>query len=110
MKLNHCLLSLLLGVIHSYQKFISPWLPARCRYYPTCSKYGYQALSWHGVWQGSYLLIKRLLRCQPCGGSGIDFVPVPLWRYHYFFSKNRHHFVFKDQSSYIARLNHLMKN
>lgn len=70
-------------IIKIYQSFISPILPARCRYYPTCSNYGNQALDWHGGIKGSWLLLKRLGRCQPFGGHGIDFVPLPLNRFTY---------------------------
>ena len=67
-----------------YQIVISPIIPARCRYYPTCSEYGRQALSWHGPWRGSILTVHRLCRCQPWGGHGIDFVPLPLYQYQYY--------------------------
>ncbi len=58
-----------------YQKFISPYTPASCRYYPTCSSYAIQALKKHGALKGSYLAIKRILSCNPWGGSGYDPVP-----------------------------------
>lgn len=98
----------LLLVIKSYQKALSPLLPARCRFYPTCSSYGMHALSWHGV-RGVALVIKRILRCQPWGGSGVDFVPLPLYRYHFVVSKRAVSVVFKDKLSYGAWRNHLMK-
>ena len=66
-----------------YQKIVSPIIPARCRYYPTCSNYGKQALAWHGVRKGSWLLLKRLSSCHPLGGHGVDFVPLPLASYNY---------------------------
>ncbi|HCH26393.1 MULTISPECIES: membrane protein insertion efficiency factor YidD [Psychrobacter] len=96
-----------------YQKIISPIIPARCRYYPTCSNYGKQALAWHGGWSGSWLLLKRLSRCHPLGGQGVDFVPLPLSSYHYqYLSPARHTaqglYVFRDTTSYVSRLNHLM--
>ncbi|WP_201534170.1 membrane protein insertion efficiency factor YidD [Psychrobacter ciconiae] len=91
-----------------YQFFISPIIPARCRYYPTCSNYGKQALDWHGGIKGSGLLLKRLARCQPFGGHGIDFVPLPLDRFIYYpVKKNQaiHVGVLKDNTSYQAQLN-----
>ena len=109
-----------------YQNTISPIIPARCRYYPTCSNYGKQALAWHGVKTGSWLLLKRIGRCHPLGGHGIDFVPLPLASYTYqylspnmpadtesaAFIKNESTSasVYRDHKSYVARLNHLMKS
>lgn len=71
------------GLIKFYQNLISPIIPARCRYYPTCSEYGRQALAWHGPWRGGALTLKRLGRCHPLGGHGIDFVPLPLYRFEF---------------------------
>lgn len=86
---NLALEKLLRSIIRGYQSFISPMLPARCRYYPTCSQYGLQAITWHGATKGGWLLVKRLSRCHPLGGHGIDFVPLPLYRYQYhYFSDN----------------------
>ncbi|MDR0940660.1 MAG: membrane protein insertion efficiency factor YidD [Bacteroidales bacterium] len=66
---------ILIAPIRAYQLFISPWLPNACRFTPTCSHYGIEALHKHGLLKGGYLLIKRLLRCNPWGGSGYDPVP-----------------------------------
>ena len=100
-----------------YQKIISPILPARCRYYPTCSNYGKQALAWHGVWSGSWLLLKRIGRCHPLGSHGVDFVPLPLASYNYQYlspatiiaDKDQGLGVYRDSKSYVVRLNELMK-
>ena len=81
--LNYFFYKVIYYFIVFYQKLISPLLPARCRYYPTCSNYGKQALAWHGVRAGSWLLLKRIGSCHPLGGHGIDFVPLPLSSYHY---------------------------
>lgn len=62
-------------LIRFYQKCISPLLPNVCRYTPSCSQYFIEALQVHGVIKGSWLGIKRLLRCHPWGGSGYDPVP-----------------------------------
>jgi hypothetical protein len=64
-----------IAIIKSYQKWISPLLPARCRYHPTCSKYCIEALNIHGLFKGLFLGIRRVLRCHPWGGSGHDPVP-----------------------------------
>lgn len=82
----HAILAkILLAMIRFYQLVISPLLPARCRYYPTCSNYGLQAIQRHGGIKGGLLTIKRVCRCHPWGGSGIDFVPLALYRYQYRF-------------------------
>lgn len=107
----------LLKLIIFYQKIISPILPARCRYYPTCSNYGKQALAWHGVRSGGWLLLKRIGRCHPLGGHGIDFVPLPLASYHYDYLSSdslsgkmiQGLGVYRDNNSYVCRLNHLMR-
>lgn len=62
--------------IRSYQIIISPFLPPACRYSPSCSQYALEALKLHGITRGMFLTIKRLLRCQPWGGSGFDPVPT----------------------------------
>ncbi len=62
-------------LIRGYQYFISPLLGAHCRFYPTCSQYAIEALRGHGVLKGSYLVMKRLLKCHPFHEGGIDLVP-----------------------------------
>ena len=62
-------------IIKIYQKTISPLLGQNCRYHPTCSQYAIEALTLHGVFYGSFLAIKRVIKCNPWGGSGIDNVP-----------------------------------
>ncbi len=62
-------------LIRIYQKFLSPILPSACRYNPTCSHYGMQAIKKYGAIKGGYLAIRRILRCHPWGGSGHDPVP-----------------------------------
>jgi putative membrane protein insertion efficiency factor len=70
------------GLIRLYQLFISPALPPRCRYLPTCSEYAAEAIGRHGAASGLWLALRRLLRCHPWGGSGYDPVPedAPLGR------------------------------
>jgi len=62
-------------LVKGYQLFISPILPATCRYQPTCSHYTLEALKKYGVFKGLWLGIKRISRCHPWGGSGYDPVP-----------------------------------
>jgi putative membrane protein insertion efficiency factor len=73
--INKLFIGLLIIPIKIYKIFISPILPNACRYYPTCSEYSIEALKKHGPIKGSYLAIKRILSCNPWGGSGIDMVP-----------------------------------
>ena len=61
--------------IRFYQKFISPAIPARCRYYPSCSAYAVEAIRVHGVGRGLLLAGWRLLRCNPFSDGGLDPVP-----------------------------------
>lgn len=61
--------------IYFYRAAISPLLPPACRYTPTCSAYALEALRRHGPLRGSWLAIKRIMRCHPWGGSGYDPVP-----------------------------------
>ncbi len=62
-------------LIKLYQWIISPWLGSRCRYTPTCSHYGIEALKKYGPIKGLWLTIKRISRCHPWGGHGYDPVP-----------------------------------
>jgi len=62
-------------LIKVYQKMISPWTPASCRYTPTCSAYSIEAFQKHGLWKGFILAIKRISSCHPWGGNGYDPVP-----------------------------------
>ncbi|PZX12263.1 hypothetical protein LX81_03670 [Palleronia aestuarii] len=61
--------------VHAYRLFLSPWVGHNCRFQPTCSAYALEALRRHGAWRGGFLTIRRLARCHPWGGSGIDDVP-----------------------------------
>jgi putative membrane protein insertion efficiency factor len=60
--------------IRLYQRLISPALPARCRYHPTCSAYAVQAVRDYGVARGAILAAWRVLRCNPWSAGGIDHV------------------------------------
>ncbi len=65
----------LLAPIVAYRRWISPALPARCRFYPSCSTYAVEAITTHGAWRGFRLTVWRLLRCQPFHPGGYDPVP-----------------------------------
>ena len=62
-------------LIKLYQLIISPWLGSKCRYTPTCSHYGIEALKKYGPIKGIWLTVKRISRCHPWGGHGYDPVP-----------------------------------
>ena len=65
----------LLLFVRFYQIFLSPFFGGACKFYPSCSKYGYEAIARHGAWRGSLLAMKRLLRCRPFTKGGFDPVP-----------------------------------
>ena len=67
---------LLLAAIRFYRKHISPALPPRCRYIPTCSQYALEAIEKYGAWKGGGLAIRRFLRCHPFHRGDI-YDPVP---------------------------------
>ena len=64
-----------LGLIRFYQRDISPARPPACRFQPTCSHYGYEAIERHGILKGVWLTLCRLVRCNPLNGGGYDPVP-----------------------------------
>ena len=61
--------------VYFYRIFISPMTPPSCRYTPTCSDYAIEAVKKHGILKGGWLALKRILSCNPWGGSGYDPVP-----------------------------------
>jgi uncharacterized protein len=76
----------LLILIGSYRRYISPLFPPSCRFQPTCSQYAVEAIEKFGTIQGSWLAIKRILRCHPFHPGGYD--PVPKCKNH---SPHRNH-------------------
>ncbi|MFD2766282.1 membrane protein insertion efficiency factor YidD [Micromonospora eburnea] len=68
---------MLLVPIIAYRRWISPALPARCRFYPSCSAYAVEAVSRHGALRGGWLTVRRLSRCHPFHPGGHDPVPEP---------------------------------
>ncbi|HEX9439563.1 MAG TPA: membrane protein insertion efficiency factor YidD [Roseiflexaceae bacterium] len=66
---------LFLNLIQFYQRFISPLTPPSCIYTPSCSQYAYQAIGKYGALKGSWLAVRRLVRCHPWGRGGYDPVP-----------------------------------
>ena len=66
--------ALALGPIRFYQRFVSPAIPQRCKYHPTCSEYALGAIRRYGILRGVVLAAWRLLRCNPWSHGGVDFV------------------------------------
>ena len=66
----------LMMVVRAYRLLLSPWLGSGCRFEPTCSAYSLQALEQHGALAGSYLTLRRLVRCHPWCAGGHDPVPA----------------------------------
>lgn len=73
--IKRMLIAPFVGIIRAYQLLISPLLGPRCRFYPSCSHYGIEALQTHGLWKGSWLTLKRISRCHPGSEGGVDLVP-----------------------------------
>ncbi len=80
--------SVMIAPIRVYQRFVSPLLPQRCRYYPTCSAYAVQAIREFGILRGLVLAGWRLLRCNPLSPGGLD--PVESQRVFPIFGRTRH--------------------
>ncbi|MGG0409304.1 membrane protein insertion efficiency factor YidD [Peribacillus simplex] len=66
---------ILMGIIRFYQVALSPLKPPTCRFYPTCSHYGLEAINRFGPIKGSWLALIRILKCHPFHPGGIDLVP-----------------------------------
>jgi putative membrane protein insertion efficiency factor len=67
--------ALLVGLVTAYRRLVSPFLPAACRFHPSCSAYAAAALERHGALRGSWLAARRVLRCHPWNPGGFDPVP-----------------------------------
>lgn len=67
--------AVVLGLIRLYQRTVSRVLPSTCRFEPSCSAYGYEAVQRYGVWRGGLLTLRRLGRCHPFHPGGHDPVP-----------------------------------
>lgn len=84
------------SLIRGYQKGVSPHFPSSCRFYPSCSNYGMQALEQHGVVKGSLMTGARILRCNPFVKGGPD--PVP----DHFSLKRNTNLTEEDRKNYAA--------
>ncbi|MBC8258441.1 MAG: membrane protein insertion efficiency factor YidD [SAR324 cluster bacterium] len=72
---SNILLNSLVSLIKVYRNWVSPFLPASCRFYPTCSEYAMESFQTLGLWRGIYLSLWRILRCNPLHPGGVDPVP-----------------------------------
>ncbi len=72
LSLHEIMKSLVLAILRGYKRYLSPMLPAACRYVPTCSEYAIEAIERNGVLRGGAQAILRFLRCNPFGGHGHD--------------------------------------
>ena len=66
---------LFINLIKIYQRFISPFFPSSCKFSPSCSKYGIEAINKHGAIKGLILTVKRILKCNPWSKGGYDPIP-----------------------------------
>ncbi|MBS7565192.1 membrane protein insertion efficiency factor YidD [Mucilaginibacter sp. Bleaf8] len=74
-RLKAAIAAVFIALIRVYQIVLSPILGASCRFTPTCSRYGIEAIKKHGPFKGGWLTLKRIGRCHPWGGHGPDPVP-----------------------------------
>ncbi len=75
MSLSRALAVPLILLVKAYQLVVSPLTGASCRFYPSCSAYALTALERHGLFRGTWLTVRRLLRCHPWNPGGVDHVP-----------------------------------
>lgn len=75
-KITLTLQTSIIKLIRAYQLVLSPFLGARCKFYPSCSSYAEEAIKVHGLLEGLLLSSKRILRCHPLSEGGIDPVPI----------------------------------
>jgi putative membrane protein insertion efficiency factor len=73
--ISNLLKLLIINIIKIYQRFISPFFPSSCKFSPSCSRYGIEAINKHGAIRGSYLTVKRVLKCNPWNNGGYDPIP-----------------------------------
>jgi putative membrane protein insertion efficiency factor len=69
----------LTSLVGMYRRWISPLMPGACRYEPSCSRYALLCLKYHGAARGSWMTAKRICRCNPLFGGGLDFPTLPDW-------------------------------
>lgn len=75
MMVSRIVAATIIAFVRAYKVVLSPLFSGCCRFEPSCSTYCIEAVKRHGPWKGSWLTVKRLLRCRPFGGHGYDPVP-----------------------------------
>jgi uncharacterized protein len=75
--MKHLTTKLLIWLVRLYQSSLGQLIGGRCRFYPSCSNYALEALSTHGTMRGTWLAARRVCKCHPFGGHGVDLVPPP---------------------------------
>ena len=75
MMVSRLVATIIIAIVRAYKVVLSPLFSGCCRFEPSCSTYCIEAVKRHGPWKGSWLTVKRLLRCRPFGGHGYDPVP-----------------------------------
>ena len=73
--ISNLLKLLIINIIKIYQLFISPFFPSSCKFSPSCSRYGIEAINKYGAIRGSFLTVKRVLKCNPWNNGGYDPIP-----------------------------------
>ena len=73
--ISNLLKHLIINIIKIYQRFISPFFPSSCKFSPSCSRYGIDAINKYGAIRGSFLTVKRVLKCNPWNNGGYDPIP-----------------------------------
>lgn len=73
--MNRLLAALAIGLVRLYQMTLAQFLGGQCRFHPSCSVYAIEAFQTWGPWRGGWLALRRLARCHPFGGHGLDPVP-----------------------------------
>ncbi|WP_330217626.1 membrane protein insertion efficiency factor YidD [Endozoicomonas numazuensis] len=92
-----------MGLIKVYRYCLSPIMARHCRFYPSCSSYAQESLEHHGFLKGSYLTLKRLLRCHPWHPGGFDPVPAPSDKQHRTSDDHIHHQDSLARTSWICK-------
>jgi len=72
---SNIFLRYIVSLIKWYRSWVSPFFPATCRFYPTCSAYALKSYQTLGLWSGTYLSLWRILKCNPLHPGGVDLVP-----------------------------------
>lgn len=99
-------------IVKFYRKFISPYKPPCCKYYPTCSAYALEAFEKHGAVKGLILTVWRILRCNPFSLGGVDHVPDEFYLYTMKSRKKREERVqkFNQENKILTGINYTKCN